>query len=250
MANTPISNFWSEISSAEWVANVGVPVSATLTALAFAFFALRSQLKQDRALASEDRRRTAAGKLAELIRVASEEMDLFFTPAAVEMNINHETTRWVGGHHFIRFELERAITATRSVVGSSAALEEISNFLPAMGSRWTAAGLCGQICFAEGHPLDRVLVAMHRAIGTDSVIFSEIAWTLDSWNGAGEIPSIADHIKKQTVTRAPLIETASLPDGSPSPGKRASDAWHDERLAEFRVFLDQDAYVPTRKKRP
>lgn len=98
--------------------------------------------------------------------------------------------------------------------------------------------------------MDKVLVAMHRAIGTATVIFSDIAWTLDSWNGAGEIPSIADHLKKQTVTRAPLIGTPFLPDGSASPGKRASDAWHDERLAEFRAFLDQDAYVPNRKKRP
>ncbi|MCG7631125.1 hypothetical protein MHN80_02250 [Gordonia McavH-238-E] len=246
MAN-PIGSFWTEVSTADWVANVGVPVSATLTALAFAFFALRSQLNQERALAAEDRKRSAATKLAERIRAATEEMDLFFTPAAVETDINHETIRWVGGHHFIRFELQRAIAATRNVVGNSTALEQISDFLPAMSSRWTAAGLCGQMCLAEGYTIDRVLVAMHTAIGTDKVILSEIAWTLDTWNGAGEIPSIAHHLDQQRVTPAPKIGDP-LPDGSPSPGKLASDAWHAERLAEFRGFLDPRYYVPKRTK--
>jgi hypothetical protein len=56
--------FWSEVSSAQWMANVGVPLAGTLIAIGVAFWVLRRQLRHDRELAQAGRRSEAAREFA------------------------------------------------------------------------------------------------------------------------------------------------------------------------------------------
>jgi len=64
-----VGKFWQEVSNAEWMADVGVPLAATLLAVLAGFLSLRRQLTHDRELALAQRRSEVAHRLgSEVLR--------------------------------------------------------------------------------------------------------------------------------------------------------------------------------------
>jgi hypothetical protein len=76
----PMQSLWNEVATAHWVAEVGLPLLATLIALGLSVLFLRRQLRHDRELATAERRVAAASALgqalvAEVDRFESEKGD-------------------------------------------------------------------------------------------------------------------------------------------------------------------------------
>lgn len=69
-----VKNFWSQIWSAEWLADTGLPLFVSLIALALAYRFLKEQFKHDRVLVAEERRRAYAQRYAEDARRALAEL--------------------------------------------------------------------------------------------------------------------------------------------------------------------------------
>jgi hypothetical protein len=75
--DNPFASLWAEMSSARWVAGVGLPLIVTIVALGVTVLLVRRQLEQDRDLQRAMRRSEAAAWLSNVLTAEADRLSTF-----------------------------------------------------------------------------------------------------------------------------------------------------------------------------
>jgi hypothetical protein len=112
VADNPWRSLFAEVATAKWLADVGIPLFATLAALGLAYYGLRRQMKHDRELAAAERRSHAASAFAAAIRELTGELR-----DRGDSDPYWQTSDWAGST-----SLFRAIGSATVVLGDEVAI--------------------------------------------------------------------------------------------------------------------------------
>lgn len=166
---------WSEIATPKWMANIGIPLIATLLGLAFGYFFLRHQIKSDLRLRHADRREQASLALGLSIAKVLEHFKLPPTDSFWA----HDA--WPDRDTLIRDRDNALLVLTKTE------LSEVSKLIHDLDNGWMA-------CLVGAHHLEETPdKAMHkhamiRALKPYLESFKEQSELLRGWDGRGMVP--------------------------------------------------------------
>ncbi|WLF51492.1 hypothetical protein [Rhodococcus opacus] len=190
-----LGNFWSVFFSAEWFANVGLPLLLAILAIVIAWRSLGHQIGHDRKMVREERRRSFAMKFAGEARSAARELELLkeeFTESTTVESVQ----KFVDSVELITVRLDEAEHDLRAAIGEG----------PATRAAETISSIC-RTWMAVIDPADpvwvepgdrrqntayavRLEISEHSA-GTAWYRLTTLARLLDSWDGAERQPQVS-----------------------------------------------------------
>lgn len=212
-ASGAFSRFAHQIWSAEWAANVGVPLLVTVASLAVAVFLVRTQLAHDRRLLREQHRAEIAVKLGWALRGVTEGID------EIDGGMALSTERKWNGLSPVSDATYRAQIS--GLPDKDDALRLAVGLARDMLWRWRSG-----VEFAETWKGDEDKGLLGSAVvdclHPPKVLLNQLAEKIIRWDGRGDIPTLS------------VAEIGSwTPVALPAAGKTRSE--HVEWKEQFRV---------------
>lgn len=178
--DNPWNSLWHELTNAEWVADIGLPLAVALAALLFAYRSLRAQLTNDRELSRAEYRaataRVLGTSLNQLLRV--------FNSTAPEDSW-WAKAQWDGFR-----DVTRAIDEARISLGDNEAFDYVLDVAREISHSWKACRELRKELLARPDPpriasinnalLDTLTVSQNR--------LTEAITSLMRWDGFLPIP--------------------------------------------------------------
>jgi hypothetical protein len=148
----PFVSFWSEVTTARWVADVGVPLAATLMALGLTYMLVRRQLSHDRDLQRSLRGLAAVTALARALAVESER---FYVNAELQLVHASSNSRldWIA---WPSEGLRSLIVDASIVIGRRPLLSQLLGVVDAAEAAWGTCSTTADRLLAEGVNKDAV----------------------------------------------------------------------------------------------
>lgn len=183
-----VKNFWSVLWSGEWAANVLVPLVVAALALAFAVYALRTQLQSDRNQARAQYRQGQAQRFAQVLDATSEKFERLvenLQPGGFAIPPD-------GGRDHIRrltHPLEGAARRAETTFGQHDLISTVHSSIFNAGPRVSWWVNYGEAKAARGEEQRAdTLAATGYVLQEYAALWRAFAHALDAWNGEGEFP--------------------------------------------------------------
>ncbi|GAA2168435.1 hypothetical protein GCM10009826_47610 [Humibacillus xanthopallidus] len=204
-----MSEVWSAMASAAWVANTGVPLLATVAGLAVAVILVRRQLGSDRQLRLADRRQEAAARLG--VSLSQALLKLRQTPKEDKW---WENPSWPDEQN-IRLEVGEA-----SILLSDSRLAEVASLVDDLSAAW-------QVSLVTAHRMTpHPDIASHkagvlRAVEPYSSALEHMSISLRVWDGMDSMPQSLSDVEHVATTYDKGFTTD------------ATKSWRGEREAAY-----------------
>jgi hypothetical protein len=179
--DNPFSSLWSELATARWLADVGLPLLAALIAIALSGYFVRYQINYSRELARAEKRATAAGALGYALIA---QVDVLNTTRGDSKF--WAKTPWPDFGAVVRAQRQASL-----VLGGGPALEDV--VLVTRTPLWAWRTWQGEWDDLHGqHNVDLVDfgLAMDSLITPWKSLILRYAESLIQWDGLGELPRV------------------------------------------------------------
>ncbi|MDI9940361.1 hypothetical protein QM806_33855 [Rhodococcus sp. IEGM 1351] len=229
-------SLWSQIATAAWLANVGIPLLVALAAIVIAYRSFLSQLRQDRELVDQERRRNFAHRYAAEARQCAAELDTLsatFTSSDSPTSLREFRT----GANEVFQRLSTALAILRETTGDSSTVE-IARSIPEI-FRVRLDGALGyeDLCIAspERHAVSAFAARSRIAnlIAEESAKHLRVlALQLEKWDGNPNHPPEPDGIHAE-LAPPPDPQGMSITEYGP-----AIATWRNQHRETMRQHLD------------
>ncbi|WP_133055994.1 MULTISPECIES: hypothetical protein [Mycolicibacter] len=161
------------LKTAEWFANTGIPLMATLVGLMVAFLFLRQQLRSDRELRRADHRRDAAGELGEVLiksgtqLAKSQPFDAFWLSA-----------------HWPQYEVINDVIRVAAPILPPGSIGSVRALVDLVAEIWALAHIGSVFNSRNGRELVQSVLGAHP---TTLIVLGE---RLLAWSGEGPMPPL------------------------------------------------------------
>lgn len=186
----PFGNLFSIVFSAVWVANVGIPLVATLSAIGAAYFFLRKQISHDTKIVEDERRQAKGRTYASSLKGAVSSLGSIARQIAQGGLTDAEISSWRTSLNLVTGDLGRAWIRLRDGLERDAELfSDVSAYTRSMTPRLN-------VWMSEAHAAENVhlpIVARARACAYLLEVYAEFfdrtADQLEDWGGNLPLPS-------------------------------------------------------------
>lgn len=178
--DNPFVSLWSEFAQASWVAAVGLPLAATISAIVISYLLVRKQLEQGRNLARAQRRAEAARRLGQALIREARRPDLEDTDASF-----WSAPEWPDFSGVLD-----AVRETEIVVGEDPAFEDAVSVTRTSLWVWRACLPLRRVLTTEGLDSSAVTGGQEAAIHDWQNKMRTYGKEIVRWDGFGNLPRL------------------------------------------------------------
>ena len=178
--DSPFVSLWRQFANADWVADVGVPLVAALSAIALSYLLVRRQLRQDRDLWRAERRIEAARSLGRALLEEAERPDQEDADAPF-----WSSEAWPDFRRILKVSREAEIT-----LGSDAAIEDAISVSRSALWVWRSCQHSRPGLVAEKLDVVAINDGLQSTINQWQIFMRNFGRSLIGWDGLDAVPRL------------------------------------------------------------